>query len=149
MTEPTDRDVSVLGPNGDAEVAMRPRASRGSEKDDAANRAFAIEAAKLLSDWHCEDLCLIDVRKLSEVTDYILIASGTSDRQIASVASDVEVLGKERGLERFGRDADSANNWIVLDFVDVVVHLMEPTTRAHYDLEMMWGDAPRITWRQD
>jgi ribosome-associated protein len=149
MSESPDRDISVLGPNPEDPDAQRPRPPRGSEKDDEANRAFAVDAARLLKELHCQDMLIFDVHGLSEITDYILIASGTSDRQISSVAGDVEVLGKERGLDRFGRDADSGNNWIVLDFVDVIVHLMEPSTRAHYDLEMMWGDAPRITWRQD
>lgn len=90
----------------------------------------------------------MDVRGLSEVTDYVMIASGTSDRQIRSVADEVEETAGEHGLSRFGRDADAPSNWIALDFVDLIVHLFEPATRAHYDLEMMWGDAPRIPWKR-
>ena len=70
------------------------------------------------------------------------------DRQIRSVGVEVNKLGKQCGIERFGHDADDASTWIVLDFIDLVVHLFEPGTRAHYDLEMMWGDAPKINWRE-
>ena len=56
-------------------------------------------------------------------------------------------LGRERfGLDRFGSERDDAATWLVLDFIDVMVHLFEPSTRAHYDLEMLWGDAPEVEW---
>ena len=109
---------------------------------------MAIDAACLLNDSHFQDVLLLDVCGLSDITDYVLIASGTSDRQIKSVGGDVEDLAKEAGFERYGRDADDDNTWLVLDFVDVIVHLFEPATRAHYDLEMMWGDAPQVEWRR-
>ena len=63
-------------------------------------------------------------------------------------ARDVDSLAKESGLKRFGRDEDGRASWIVVDFVDVVVHLFEPAARAHYDLEMLWGDAPRVHWQR-
>ena len=149
MTESQDRDISVLGPDTDVETVPRRYISRASEADDAHNRKFAIDSAKLLIGLHCTDIVIFDVRTLSEVTDYILIASGTSDRQIRSVGVEVNKLAKERGIGRFGHDADDASTWIVLDFIDLIVHLFEPSTRAHYDLEMMWGDAPKINWRED
>ncbi len=116
---------------------------------EAQNRRFAIDAARLASDLHCEDAILFDVRGLSDLTDYILIASGTSDRQIKSVADDIEELARETGLTRLGRELDGSAKWVVVDFVDVVVHLFDPETRAHYDLEMLWGDAGRVPWRRE
>ena len=52
-------------------------------------------------------------------------------------------------LDRFGSERDADSTWLVLDYVDSIVHLFEPTARAHYDLEMLWGDAPKIDWRKD
>lgn len=127
----------------DARQSRRRRAA-----DTGQSKRFAIDAACLLNDSHFEDVILLDLRGLSDITDYVLIASGTSDRQIKSVGNDVEGLAKEAGFDRYGRDADTGNTWLVLDFVDVIVHLFEPTTRAHYDLEMMWGDAPQVSWRR-
>lgn len=132
---------------GEAEVVSRKsRASpRGGERRA---RQFAIEAARLLHERHCSDVLILDVRGRSDVTDYVLLASGTSERQIRAVGQEVEELAEERGLTVLGREEDVRATWVVLDFIDVVVHLFEPATRAHYDLEMMWGDAPRVNWRK-
>jgi ribosome-associated protein len=116
------------------------------EQDEA--RRFAIEAARMMSDSHCEDVLVFDVRGLSDVADYVIIASGTSDRQMKSVGDDAEELAAGFGLSCFGREEDARATWIVIDLVDVVVHLFEPATRGHYDLEMLWGDAPQVSWRR-
>jgi ribosome-associated protein len=130
-------------------AAVRPR--RGGAPDPARARSvrkFAITAARLLKDRHCEDILVLDVRARSDVTDYIVIASGTSDRQIRSVADEVRHLAEGGTLPVFGRAVDASANWAVVDFVDVVVHVFAPAARAHYDLEMFWGDAPRLVWRR-
>jgi ribosome-associated protein len=109
---------------------------------------FAIEAARMVRDDKCEEVVLLDVRDLSQVSDFIIIGSGTSDRQMHSVLRHVEELAKSRGMPSFRSNADDRSTWLLVDFVDVVVHLFEPNTRAHYDLEMLWGDAPRIEWER-
>ncbi|MEM8739171.1 MAG: ribosome silencing factor [Planctomycetota bacterium] len=109
---------------------------------------FAVEAARLVHDLRCEDVVVFDVRGLSQVTHFIVIATGTSDRQIKSVGGDVADLGVEHGFPRYGTDRDSASTWVVVDLVEVMVHLFEPATRGHYDLEMLWGDAPKVPWRR-
>lgn len=124
-----------------------PRQATSARSGDAKLRKFAIESARLLSDLHAEDVVLFDVRKMSDVTDYILIATGTSDRQIRSLGDRVEELSREMKIDRYGRDADGSATWIVVDFVDTVIHLFDPAARAHYDLEMLWGDAPKVKWR--
>lgn len=127
--------------------APRKRKPRVADSD-AAVRKFAIEAARLIHDLHGTDVLLLDVRKLNDVTDYILIATGTSERQIRSLGDSIEELGVTYGMTRHGREVDGGATWYVLDLVDVVVHLFEPSARAHYDIEMLWGDAPRIRWRR-
>ena len=110
---------------------------------------FAVAAARLCHDRHCEDILLFDLRGLSDLTDYILIASGTSQRQIKSVATELsDFADMRRGVERLGLEGNDAANWVVLDFIDVVVHLFEAETRVHYDLEMMWGDAASVVWER-
>jgi ribosome-associated protein len=118
-----------------------------SEKVDDAQR-FAVDAARLLADRHCEDVVVFDVRGVSPVTQYLVIASGTSDRQIKSLGAEVGELAAEEGFDRYGSDRDAASRWVVVDLVEVMVHLFEPATRGHYDLEMMWGDAPKVPWRR-
>lgn len=143
MDQP-EQNKAVLEPDSDQQrTAMRHKAT-----DDQSVRQFVIDAARLIEDLRTEDIVIFDVRGLSDVTDYILIGSGTSRRQIKSVGGEVEDLAKKSGLVRYGRDADDDATWLVVDLVDVVVHLFEPVARAHYDLEMMWGDAPRVEWRR-
>ena len=105
---------------------------------------FAMEAARLLEDRHCTDVQLLDLRGISQVCDFILIGSGTSDRQMRSVADEIDDLGRDMGTSRFRTNNDPASTWIVVDFVDVVVHLFEPSRRAYYDLEDLWSDASRV-----
>ena len=106
--------------------------------------AFAVEAGRLLQDRHCEDVVLLDVTGLSQVCDYVLIATGTSDRQMKSVAVEVKNLGEEMQLPAFRKNIDSGATWIVVDFVTVVLHMFEPQRRAYYDLEDLWSDAKRV-----
>lgn len=109
---------------------------------------FAVAVARLCRDDHCEGVMVLDVRAISSVADYIVIASGTSDRQMRSVLRHAEELGQSAGSPAFKTSSDDRATWLIADFVDVVVHLFEPNTRSHYDLEMLWGDAPRVPWER-
>jgi ribosome-associated protein len=115
---------------------------------DTTNRpdsaAFAVEAGRLLQDRHCEDVLLLDVTGLSQVCDYVLIATGTSDRQMKSVSDEVADLGEEMKFPAFRKNIDTGATWIVVDFITVVLHLFEPQRRAYYDLEDLWSDAKHI-----
>lgn len=111
-------------------------------------KAFAIACARMLSDDKCEDIVVLDVSGISQMSDFIIVASGTSDRQMRSAADDVADLGLKHNSPAFKRDVDDRATWIIVDFVDVVVHIFEPNTRAHYDLEMLWGDADRLEWER-
>lgn len=109
---------------------------------------FAVEAARLLLDDKCTDIVVLDVAKLTSVSRFIVIGTGTSDRQMRSVLDDVADLGRNSGHTVARKSVDERATWVLADFVDVVVHLFEPNTRAYYDLEMMWGDAPRVAWER-
>ena len=111
--------------------------------------AFTIEAAQLLADRKCEDVKLLDVRGLSQVCDYTLIASGTSERQMKSIGEELKSLGREQGIPIFRSAVDDGHTWVVIDFVDTVVHLFEPEHREYYDLESLWQDATEIDWQRD
>ena len=131
----------------DDDLQRRPEPAREGEAVEAA-RSFAIDAARLMSDEHCEDLIIFDVRGTSSLTDFIIVGSGTSDRQMKAVAGHVSEMGRNIGYHRYSSERDDASTWVVMDFVDVMVHLFEPETRSHYDLEMMWGDCPKIDWQR-
>ncbi len=109
---------------------------------------LAIESARIAADLHCENVVVLDVRELSQVTQYIVIGTGTSDRQMYSVAEDIAESGSAAGHPLFRSSQERASSWMVIDFFDVIVHLFEPNTRAYYDLESLWIDATRVKWRR-
>jgi ribosome-associated protein len=78
--------------------------------------------------------------------DYTVIATGTSQRQIRAVADAVVSYGKKVGEIPFGRCGDENAAWVVVDYVDVVFHVFAPSYRQYYDLELLWGDVPRLEW---
>jgi ribosome-associated protein len=80
----------------------------------------------------------------SPATDYFLIATGTSDRQICSVADEILEFGHKHKLRPFGKAGMEQGKWVLLDFVDVVVHLFSEEFREYYDLELLWGDAEKV-----
>ena len=87
---------------------------------------------------------VLDVRKLSGVTDYYVIVSGSSDRRVQGIAEGVlEALGK-RGKRPLGVEGVAEGRWALLDFGDIVVHVFYEELRAYYDLESLWFDAPRV-----
>lgn len=96
----------------------------------------------------CTEVLVLDVTGLSQVCDFIVIGTGTSDRQMRSVAQAMEDLGKERGDPPYRTNRDSATSWVVSDFVDVVVHLFEPSQRMYYDIEALWRNGARVEWRR-
>lgn len=121
----------------------------GLENQTAASAAFAVSAARLLIDRHCEDVLLLDVSTVSQVCDFVLIGTGTSDRQMKSVADELAELGKEAGLPAFRKSIDLGTTWIVTDYITVVTHLFEPQLRAYYDLEDLWSDAKCVEIETD
>ncbi len=102
----------------------------------------------MLSDDKCDEIVVLDVQGLSQVSDYLVIASGTSDRQMRSAGDNAAELAETLGYPVYRRSIDDRTTWVLLDCVDVVIHIFEPNTRAHYDLEMLWGDAPRLEWER-
>ncbi len=89
-----------------------------------------------------ENIAVLDVRKLSSIADYLVIASGTSQPHLRAIISEIsDRLRDEHDVRPARTDGMAAGAWAVLDFFDVIVHVMHTETRAHYDLEGLWGDA--------
>jgi ribosome-associated protein len=110
------------------------------------SKAFAADAAKIASHLHCTDIVILDLKGISPAADYFVIATGTSDRQMRTVADEVSEAGRRMGFARFGRAGYEQGKWILLDFVDVVVHIFDKEYRDFYDLELLWGDAKQVKW---
>jgi ribosome-associated protein len=116
-----------------------------TERESAKAKAFALAAAKIADGRHCTDIVVLDLKGRSPATDYFVIATGTSDRQMRTVADEICGAAREHQLQRFGRAGYDHAQWILLDFIDVVVHIFDSTHRDYYDLELLWGDAERLT----
>ena len=108
-------------------------------------KQFALAAARLVGERHCTDIVVMDLTGISPATDYFVIATGTSDRQIRAVADEICQEARKLDVQRFGRAGYEQARWILLDFVDVVIHIFDAEYRDYYDLELLWGDAERLT----
>ena len=145
--KPTDREQALGVSRTPVEDGHSINVSPEAEE---AARQFAMAAAHSLSDDKCEDILVLDLRGRSQVTDFFVIASGTSEVQMRAACQAVMDLGEGQGFNAHTnnlREGDA--EWFLIDFVDVVVHVFEPDTRIYYDLEMLWGDAPRLDWDGD
>ena len=120
--------------------------ARKSAKQDTA-RDLAVQAARIAADDMGEDIIILDLRGISPVTDYFVICTGTSNRQIRAMAEDIRLEAKQSGQPAWHVSGLESGDWVLLDFVDVVVHLFEQSKRNYYDLELIWGEAPRVEWR--
>jgi ribosome-associated protein len=109
---------------------------------------LACVAARAASEKQAEDVLVLDVRDVIAITDYFVIASGASDRQVKTIAEDVERALKARGVKPVRREGDAGSRWVLLDFVDLVVHVFHQDERDFYRLERLWVDAPRVDWEE-
>jgi ribosome-associated protein len=92
-----------------------------------------------------ENIVILDVRTLSSVTDYFVIASGTSEPHLRAIVDEMtDRLREEHGVRPRAVDGTTRTAWVALDFFDVIVHVMRQDARERYDLESLWGDAPRV-----
>jgi ribosome-associated protein len=96
-------------------------------------------AQDALDDLKALEPVTLDVRELSSVTDYLLVASGTSSRHVKSLAENVLMKAKASGVRPLGVEGERIGEWVLVDFGDVVVHVMQPSTRSFYDLERLWS----------
>lgn len=101
----------------------------------------ALKAVEFALDKKAYDLQLLNVQELSSLTDYLLIASGRSDRQVAAIAESVRLGLKALGLTPLATEGIDEGRWALLDYGDFMVHVFQPTVRSFYDLEGLWSEA--------
>jgi ribosome-associated protein len=105
---------------------------------------LARRARKILDEKKGEDIVLLDVRKWSGITDYYLIVSGTSSPHVRAMFDEVLHVLKEEGMACYRRSGDPESGWLVLDYVDVIIHILTAQKRDYYALEELWAKAPRL-----
>lgn len=102
-------------------------------------KTLAVDA---LEELKAKDIGLLDVSRLTSVTDLMVIASGTSTRHVAALANNVVEKAKSAGLQPLGVEGENGSDWVLVDMGEMVIHVMLPETRQLYDLERLWADLP-------
>ena len=98
----------------------------------------------IAEDKKAENVLLLDMRKVSTLTDYMLICSGNSEPHLKAIADEIGRQLRDLGCRPKGRDGAPPSRWVVLDYNDVLIHIFHPEVREHYALEHLWGDAKRV-----
>ena len=103
---------------------------------------LAERAAQLAADELGQEILILDLRELSDVVDFFVIVSGMSEHHLVAISNGLSQGLKDEGTAPYHREGEPGSHWILLDYVDVVVHIFLPVTRQFYGLEELWGDAP-------
>ena len=109
-----------------------------------ASEALVDLALAAADDLKARDMVALDLRGLNDATDWFVIASGTSDAHVRGIAQSVQDRLTDAGFKAHHVEGLTQGRWVLLDFVDIVVHLFHPEARAFYQLERLWNDAPRF-----
>ena len=112
------------------------------------SRRLAVALARTCAENRCRDVVVMDLRHLSPVTDFFVLATGTSDRQMRAAADHARDAAKAMGERPFGFEGADSGRWLLQDYVVAVLHLFNDESRRYYDLELLWGDAPRVDWQR-
>ena len=102
---------------------------------------FKLAVVDAIEDIKGFDITVMDVRKLTSMTSYMIVASANSSRQAKAIADNVREKIKEKGFQVRGLEGEKEGEWVLVDLDDIVVHIMVPATRAYYNLEQLWGAA--------
>jgi len=120
---------------------MAPRKDQGSDRA----RELALAAARVAEETRGSDVRVLDLREITPVFDFFVIATGSSRRQMHAMADEIEaVLKKERQEVKRGAEGYEEGRWIVLDYGDVMVHLFDAEARDYWDIEHLWSDAKHV-----
>jgi ribosome-associated protein len=117
-----------------------------SRTELAESRQIAVVAARAAAAKQASDVAILDVHGLIVITDYFVICSGQTDRQVKTIVEEIERSVREIGERPVRREGAPDARWVLLDYVDVVVHVFAEEERQYYDLERLWLDAPRVSW---
>jgi ribosome-associated protein len=104
--------------------------------------------ARVAADNKARDVLVLDMRGITPLYDYFVIATGNSRRQLHTMAEEIDAAMHAEGEARLGIEGYEASKWVVQDYGDIVVHLFDPDTRQYYALEDLWADAPQIDWER-
>jgi ribosome-associated protein len=106
-------------------------------------------SARVAAENNARDVLVLDMRGITPLYDFFVLATGTSRRQIHTIAEEIDAALHAGGDRRLGIEGYEASRWVVQDYGDVVVHVFSPEAREYYNLEELWLDAPHIDWERE
>jgi len=113
-----------------------------SQKSNTATRAVARRVAGFACDKKADDVRVMDLRKVTDMASFFIVCSGASTTQVKAIADNVLEESRRAGIEIYNVEGYESLRWILIDMIDIVVHVFQPEVRAYYQLERLWGDAP-------
>ena len=130
-------------------LRAKPRTKRGVKRIvDERSLAAAVECARIADARRGEEIMVLDIERLIFVTDYFVIASASNKRQIQAIAQETREHLRKAGYTDVRLEGYEGASWVLVDCGPVVAHIFREDLRPHYDLELLWGDAPRIDWQK-
>lgn len=108
------------------------------------SKKIAQAIAKIADDKKAKDIVVLDLKNLSAFTDYFVICSGASDRQVKTIAGAIEMELKKKDINPLGMEGYETGHWVLVDYGDVVAHVFYDDERHFYQLEKLWADAPKL-----
>ncbi|HZZ41338.1 MAG TPA: ribosome silencing factor [Tepidisphaeraceae bacterium] len=114
----------------------------------ALSKRFALEAARLASQTRGQNISVLDVSSLSPITDFYVIATGTSSRQMRTLIDQISELAAAPpfSMKPLSNSGYTGDQWILSDYLDVIIHVFSEEARSFYDLDNLWGDAKKLPW---
>jgi len=106
------------------------------------NKALEALVVEALEDLKASDITVLPVAEMTSMTDCLMVVSGSSSRHVKALADNVVQMAKQRGFQPIGVEGTDSAEWVLVDFADVIVHIMLPATRQFYDLESLWTVRP-------
>lgn len=120
---------------------------RTGVREPADSAELARACALLADEKKGEDITILDLRALTYITDFFIIVTVANPRQMRAISNSIDEAMSKQDVRPLGAEGTDAGRWILLDYGDFVVHLFDAEWRRLYDLELLWGDAPRLKWR--
>jgi len=111
-------------------------------------RQLALIAAEICDEKKAKDIVILDVRKITTISDYFIICSTSNERQARAIAEDLRLRMRELGKSEMGVEGMKDGRWVLQDFADIILHVFHESQREFYDIEGLWADAKQVRWKK-
>lgn len=140
--------IAEGGPLNSATLAALNPETRSSQGTSTRGLQRVVQCAQIAEDNKAKDIVVLDMRDITPLYDFLILATGSSRRQIHTITEEIDAFMRTEGEKRLSVDGYTSSRWVVQDYGDVVVHVFDPESRQYYALEELWADAPHLDWQR-